>query len=187
MVGSVTKDQLIDLLSFPRQLVQEELADISEDCPHELRFACEDTQCLICDLEDECRWLSENDEFSPLHLRSIPRLLSALDAAIIYVRGDAIAWGHAAYCLCQICEWQKKAQQMYDSLDLTEVLVNVPPGDLSDCPDKGYIDHRLQPGRPKPSKASIRFGNFWCLQSVKNSITRFTNMRIHLLRTFHTK
>jgi len=66
MVGLVTKNQLIDLLSFPSRLIEEELDDLTDDCPHELRFAGEDKKCLACDLEDECRWLSRNDDFSPL-------------------------------------------------------------------------------------------------------------------------
>ncbi len=118
MVGSVTKNQLIDLLSFPNQLIEEQLNDLTDDCPHELRFASEDKKCLACDLEDECRWLSDNDDFSPLKLRSIPELVDALETAITYVRGDVIAWGHDSGCVCQVCEWLGKAQQVYDAIDL---------------------------------------------------------------------
>lgn len=118
MVGSVTKNQLIDLLSFPSQLIEEELDDLTDDCPHELRFSGEDKKCQACDLEDECRWLNRNDDFSPLKLRTIPELVDALDTAITYVRGDVIAWGHESECACQVCEWLKKAQQVYDVIDM---------------------------------------------------------------------
>jgi len=121
MVGSVTKNQLIDLLSFPSQLIEEELDDLTDECPHELRFAGDDKKCLACDLEDECRWLSRNDNFSPLKLRSIPELVDALDTAITYVRGDVIAWGHESECVCQVCEWLRNAQQVYDAIDLNHI------------------------------------------------------------------
>ena len=121
MVCSITKNQLIDLLSFPSQLIEEELEDLTEDCPHELRFASEDKKCLACDFEDECQWLSRNDDFSPLQLRSIPELADALETAIAYVRGDVIAWGHDSGCTCQVCNWLSKAQQVYDAIDLSHL------------------------------------------------------------------
>ncbi|MFV1992754.1 MAG: hypothetical protein ACC635_02530 [Acidiferrobacterales bacterium] len=124
MVGSVTKNQLIDLLSFPSQLIEEQLNDLTEDCPHELRFASEDKKCLACDLEDECRWLSSNDDFSPLKLRSIPELVDALETALTYVRGDVITWGHESGCVCQVCEWLGEAQQVYDAIDLDHLQID---------------------------------------------------------------
>lgn len=167
MVVDGVRDQLINLLAFPRQLVEEDLIDNADECPHELRFACDESHCLSCDLEEECRWLSDNDDFSPLHLRSIPRLVSALDTAITYVRGDAISWGHTYNCSCQVCEWLKKAQDMYDSMELSEVLLS-------------------ESKKPRPESAK-KFNRFWRLQSVKDSIVRLTNVRLHLLRSFQPK
>lgn len=179
MAGSVNKDQLIDMLYFPRQLVLEELTEVVGECPHELRFACDDTQCLTCDLEDECRWLSENDDFAPLHLRSISKLVGALDAAILYVRGDAISWGHENDCACQVCEWLLRAQKMYDSI---EVSADSPVNKSGAPVEANHIRHQ-----PSPFKTPGQESNFWRFQSMKNRITRLTNIRIHLLRNFQPK
>lgn len=177
MACSASKEQLIDMLYFPHQLIQEELLDVAGECSHELRFSREDTRCLTCDFEDECQWLSENDEFSPLHLRSIPMLVRALDVAISYVQGDAIAWGHADYCTCQVCEWLKKAQKMYDAMELSEDMTGDLPG-----------SHKSKIVRKPDFKSTpVQTNNFWRLQSVKNSITRLTNVRLYLLRSFQPK
>lgn len=167
MTASPTKAQLIDLLSFPRKLVHEELVDLSEECPHELRFANDDQQCLACELEDDCRWLSNNDEFSTLSLRPLPRLVKSLETAITYVRGDSIAWGHALSCPCQVCEWLEKAQAAYDSIDLS-------------C----FQDENKNLQAPEPIKKANNASSIRRKQSVKNNLYRLTKARVHLLRSF---
>jgi hypothetical protein len=146
------------------------LEDLSDECPHELRFASEDQQCLACDLEDDCRWLNENDDFSPLSLRPIPGLVNALEAAITYVRGDAIAWGHASSCSCQVCEWLDKAQQLYDSIDLTF-----------------FVDEKNSQLQPEPIKPASYTSHTRRKQSVKNNLYRLTRARVRLIRSFQSE
>jgi hypothetical protein len=170
VTNNATKAQLIDLLSFPRKLVREELDELADECPHELRFAGDDQQCSDCDLEHDCSWLNENDEFSPLSLRSISRLVSALDAAITYVRGDAISWGHTSTCSCQVCEWLVEAQRMHDAMKLTGF-----HGEKS----RHFLPENINTNNHRISKRRK--------QSIENNLYRLTRARIHLLRSFQSE
>lgn len=167
MQENATKDRLIELLYFPRQLVYEEVRSLADNCPHELRFAGEDDHCLACDFSDECQWLNDNDEFSPLESRSTTELVTALGSAITYVRGDAIAWGHGDDCSCQVCEWMTKALSLYDSGELSE--------------HKSLTARHRLINKPKQAKSS------WQSKPVKNFIPHISNLRIHLLKSFQCK
>lgn len=117
MNADLVREELISLLQFPRSLVQEELHDREMDCPHCLRFAKNDSECVMCDRSDECHWLWENDEFNALEKRPLSQLMEALDYALCYVQGEVVSWGHRwRECPCDACAWVNAAQQVYDRL-----------------------------------------------------------------------
>ena len=109
------KQQIIELLAFPRTLVRDHLE--LETCPHNGFFDQGDMRCLQCENGMECEWLYSNDEFAALQKHSLKRLTDALEFAVFYVEAEIARWGHDTLsCSCDSCKWLRRAQQMVEEV-----------------------------------------------------------------------
>ena len=107
--------RLLQLLEFPRKLVQGELE--LEGCPHSGFYDLRDKQCIDCPQGPECHWLCRNDEYASLQNHSTEELTRALDFALCYVHADIIKWDHKPEtCGCIVCKWHREARAAYDEV-----------------------------------------------------------------------
>ena len=107
---TLDRHQLLNLLSFARSEIDGQLA--LERCPHEGRFAQDDSRCQVCVAADECAWLLHNDGTLPWHARSNADLHHALQQALSFIELQVHDWRHNLQnCSCEACRWIRAARQ----------------------------------------------------------------------------
>ncbi|HEC13817.1 MAG TPA: hypothetical protein ENI80_11350 [Acidiferrobacteraceae bacterium] len=106
------RNQILEVLEFPRQLVRAELAP--KQCPHDIQYDVADPVCLHCLDGPECQWLYATDEVASLSSRSLDELAQALEFAILSVAAQLAHGVHPeSKCLCSSCAWLQQADQLH--------------------------------------------------------------------------
>lgn len=106
------KRNLIEKLAYPRYHIRNTM--LVDSCPYNLHYFPEALKCRDCFYGNECSWLSENDEFVDLAMKSEDELLQALVFAIHRIDADVAYWGHnSRNCNCEACHWLRQAQSSY--------------------------------------------------------------------------
>ncbi len=113
------RQQVIQMLAYPRAVVRNELKPELWDCPHNGFFDEEDQRCVLCDNQPECQWLYSNDEFAALGQRNMEGLAEGLQFAVRYISALAAYLGHMSHtCQCEMCVWLRDAQRISDQLSI---------------------------------------------------------------------
>lgn len=108
------KSDVIDLLEFPRRLLQDSV--LIEDCPHAGNFAPADPACRVCETRAECEWLHHNDACAALGSKPIDAAIDALGVAMLYVDARVTHARHRRRgCKCEVCAWLRKARAAHES------------------------------------------------------------------------
>ncbi len=103
--------RIIELLAYPRLFAVERIDP--EQCPHGGRFEPADARCEECELGVECEWLESSEPFVDLALRDQAQLLETLSFAVEYIEANNHrSRRRVANCLCETCEWLKRATQL---------------------------------------------------------------------------
>ncbi len=98
---------LVTLLEYPRWLIERDV-DFS-DCHLRGEHDAVDAICVECRFGEACRWLSRNRD-EPSLQTPLPDLITALQAAAEYVRGEQTADAqHDRGCDCDTCAWLREA------------------------------------------------------------------------------
>jgi hypothetical protein len=109
MLESTMRRKIIESLTYPRMLMMSRM-DV-HDCPMNLYFNADANVCQSCGMDEECRWLNSNDEFSVLAEEPIEVLFDALLFSIDFVDAHVTRERHNYLrCTCETCTWVKDAR-----------------------------------------------------------------------------
>ena len=96
------------LLDYPRWVFEREV-DFT-NCLYSGRYESSDDRCTTCHFGAACRWLNLRQP-APTASDPLPELLSALDAAVVYLRSpDRENAAHDRHCRCETCTWLHNAK-----------------------------------------------------------------------------
>ncbi len=110
MATPISDSAIIELLSFPTGIIQQEIPP--ETCHHAGHFQGSDVNCITCFYTPECEWLIRHDQPSNLNTFSRAQLVAALNFAADYIHAKMALARHAPRdCPCESCAWWRKARE----------------------------------------------------------------------------
>lgn len=108
--------QLIEALSYPRELVQKIIDD--RDCPHENLFEATSLRCHNCDLKQECHWVRCVNDFADFDGKPDHTINASLRYAISMVEALHSDLRHdSTVCTCEPCTWVRDSQQLVSEFE----------------------------------------------------------------------